>query len=158
MFGFSFKSATPQIRALTARDAYACAQIHRPAFAHPWSGPDFEALLTAPTSLGDGAYMNGKLVGLCLARHAAGEAEILTIVVDESVRGKGVGRALMAQNFATLAAVGVTEVFLEVESGNQAALRLYRAFGFVKVGERPAYTRMKDGSAALALIMRRALA
>ena len=158
MFGFLSRTAQPQIRALTARDAYACAQLHRPAFAHPWSGPDFEALLTAGTSLGDGAFIGGKLVGLCLARHAAGEAEILTIVVDESVRGKGVGKALMAQNFATLAAAGAKEVFLEVESGNQPALWLYTAFGFVKVGERPAYTRMKDGSKALALIMRRALA
>jgi len=158
MFGFLSRTATPQIRALTARDAYACAQIHRPAFAHPWSGQDFEALLTAVTSLGDGAFIGHKLAGLCLARHVAGEAEILTIVVDESMRGKSLGKALMAHTLARLAAVGAQELFLEVESGNQAALRLYTAFGFVKVGERPAYTRMKDGTQALALIMRRALA
>ena len=157
MFGFLSKTGTQKSRALTAQDAPACARLHRPAFAHPWSEPDFESLLTAPTSLGEGIFSGRRLVGFCLARHVAGEAEILTIVVDAAMQGKGLGKTLMAHSLARLAALGAGEVFLEVESGTSAALRLYTTFGFVKVGERPAYTRMKDGSLALALILRRPL-
>ena len=39
----------------------------------------------------------------------------------------------------------------------RAALALYRRLGFVKVGERPGYYRRKDGSRALAVVMRRDL-
>ena len=157
MFGFFQSASAPEIRVLTSRDAAVCAQLHKPAFAHSWTSEDFESMIAAQHTFGDGAFISGKLVGFCLGRQVAGEGEILTIVVRESARAKGIGKALLAANLAKMAADGAGEVFLEVESGNTPALRLYTLFGFVKVGERPAYIRMKDGTQALALIMRRAM-
>jgi ribosomal-protein-alanine N-acetyltransferase len=159
MFGFFKKSGPPDIRPLNAGQARACAALHAPAFAHPWSASEFESLLAAGNVVADGAFLGRGTspVGFCLSRWAADEAEILTIAVDGASRRQGIGRALLATHLARLAALGVKELFLEVGSENQPALKLYTAFGFAKVGERPAYYRMKDGSAANALILRRTL-
>ncbi len=159
MFGFFKNSGTPNVRRIGASEAVACAKIHAPAFAHPWSASEFESLLCDQSCLADGAYLGAraKLTGFCLSRRAADEAEILSIAVASDARRGGVGKALLATHLARLAGCGTKVLFLEVESGNLPAIGLYQHFGFVEVGQRPAYTRMKDGSLANALIMRRDL-
>ena len=160
MFGFFKKASAPDVRLLRSNEAGACAKIHAPAFAHPWSASEFESLLCDQSCLADGAYLGGRttLAGFCLSRRAADEAEILSIAVASDARRGGVGKALLATHMARLAGYGTKTLFLEVESGNLPAIGLYKHFGFVQVGRRPAYTRMKDGSLANALIMRRELA
>jgi [ribosomal protein S18]-alanine N-acetyltransferase len=100
---------------------------------------------------------SGRLRGFVLARLAADEAEILTIAVEPSARGKGVGRALLAENLRQAARAGARTMFLEVDQDNAPALALYDRLGFVKVGERAGYYRRKDGQRATAVIMLKAL-
>ena len=159
MFDFWKKSGPPEIRRLSTDHAAECARLHAPAFAHGWDTSEFESLLTSGIVLAEGAF-SGKsaLAGICLSRCAADEAEILTLVVAASMRHKGIGRLLLMRHMEHLAARGIMQLFLEVESGNQPALKLYRTLGFLQVGERRAYTRMKDGTLANALILRRSLA
>ena len=95
--------------------------------------------------------------GFVLARLAADEAEILTIAVQPSARGRGVGRALLLANFRQAANAGARTLFLEVDEDNRAALALYKRLGFVRVGERVGYYRKKDGGRTTAVVMRRAL-
>ena len=73
------------------------------------------------------------------ARAASAEAEILTLAVDPVHRRRGLARALLLATIARLRLAGVTQLFLEVESGNEAAEGLYRGFGAEAVGRRPAY-------------------
>jgi len=100
---------------------------------------------------------SGQLRGFVLARLAADEAEILTIAVDPTVRGKGVGRALLAAILRQAASAGARTMFLEVDQDNAPALALYRRLGFIKVGERTGYYRRKDGQRAAAIVMLKAL-
>jgi ribosomal-protein-alanine N-acetyltransferase len=74
-----------------------------------------------------------------IARAASGEAEILTLAVDSARRRQGVARALLAATIARLRFAEISQLFLEVESGNEAAEGLYRSFGAKSVGRRPAY-------------------
>lgn len=157
MFGLFKPAGPPDIRRIGSAESLACARIHAPAFAHPWSQTEFESLLADSSCVGDGAFVKGKLAGFCLSRRAADEAEILSIAVAQDARRGGIGKAILATHLARLASLGSRELFLEVESGNLPAIGLYKHFGFVQVGQRPAYTRMKDGSLANALIMRRDL-
>ncbi len=51
----------------------------------------------------------------------------------------GLGRALLQEAISLLRASGAKRLYLEVEDGNEAALKLYRGVGAVPVGKRPGY-------------------
>ena len=156
MFAFLRKAAgSYTIRPIGPSAAQDCARLHATSFAHPWSAAEFETLLAATSAVADGALVRGqRLIGFALSRYAAGEAEILSIAVAKSERGKGVGRALMNAHLARLAAAGAASVFLEVEPGNASALALYHRLGFERVGERKGYYRKPGAVAASALTLR----
>lgn len=141
-------------RVLRPADAAACSKLHATSFAHSWSSAEFEALLTDPACIGDGVDGKSGLVGFVLSRRALDEAEVLTVVVDLSIRGKGCGQRLLGAHISRLASLGVANLFLEVDANNAAALALYRRFGFAVAGERKNYYAKGDGSRSNALVMR----
>jgi [ribosomal protein S18]-alanine N-acetyltransferase len=148
------------LRPLRGADAEACAAIHAASFAHPWPAAEFEALI-ANASVGALAAVDSvskALRGFSLARCAADEAEILTIAVAARFRRRGVGRALLERQSAQLAASGVRNLFLEVETGNAAALALYARMGFARIGERPGYYKRPAQTAGHALVLKKTLA
>ena len=105
------------------------------------------------------AAVNGRLVGFILSRIAAGEAEILSVAVAASWRGKGLARRLLDLHMRRLAGLGARSMFLEVGRRQRGrALRLYRRAGFGEVGRREGYYRDADGKRATALVLRRDLA
>ncbi len=159
MFFSRSRSSPPVIRPLRVDKAEDCARLHRSSFAYPWSAEEVAALISSPSALAAAALdpANGRLRGFVLARVAADEAEILTIAVDPTARGKGVGRALLAENLRQAARAGARAMFLEVDQDNAQALALYARLGFVRVGERTGYYRRKDGQRATAVVMRKAL-
>ena len=155
MFPFGRKAARVSVRQIGPSAARECARLHAASFAYPWPAAEFESLLAAGNVIGDGALARGgSLIGFALSRHAADEAEVLSIAVAKSERGKGIGRDLMNAHLARLAAAGVTSVFLEVEPGNAGAMALYRRLGFETVGERKEYYRKAGAAATPALTLR----
>ncbi len=158
LFGFG-KSPLPVIRPLRPDKVNDCARLHAADFAHPWSPHEIAALIARSTTLGAAALdpASGDLRGFVLSRLAADEAEILTIAVESASRGRGVGRGLLAETLRQAANAGARAIFLEVDENNAAARALYERFGFVKVGERGGYYRLKDGSRATAVVMRKIL-
>jgi len=156
---FSRARSFPVIRPLRTEKAEDCARLHGASFAYPWSAEEMAALIANASTLAAAALdpASGRLRGFVLARLAADEAEILTVAVEPSTRGKGVGRALLAESLRQAARAGARTMFLEVDQDNAAALALYGRLGFVKVGERTGYYRRKDGQPATAIIMLKAL-
>jgi ribosomal-protein-alanine N-acetyltransferase len=98
-----------------------------------------------------------KVIGFAASRMAADEAEILSIAVAASERGRGLSRNLLLTHLGHLAGRGVKTVFLEVEENNQPARRLYDRAGFAVAGRRERYYRQAGGEELNALIMRRDL-
>ena len=88
---------------------------------------------------------------------AAGEAELLTIAVDPSAQGQGVGRACLRKFQAECRNRQAKDIFLEVAEQNAPALGLYRSEGFREDGVRKAYYRVKDAAPVDAILMSKSL-
>ena len=133
------------------RDARALAALHGVSFHGGWSDGEFERLLFDRNVIAHRAMVGRSLIGFIVSRLALDEAEILSIAVASTRRGKGLARQLLDINLRRLVGLGARSVFLEVDEGNVPALRLYRRAGFREVGRRNAYYPSGRGSAALIL-------
>jgi [ribosomal protein S18]-alanine N-acetyltransferase len=124
-------------------DALSMAAIHRSCFARAWDEAAMAQFLASPEALclvGSVADSSGGMMGgLLIALKAADEAEILTFCVAPACRNAGLGRALLDAAVAQLRAAGAQQLFLEVEDGNEAALKLYCSLGAVPAGRREGY-------------------
>lgn len=140
--------------AATLRDAAPISRLHVDSFRRGWSEDEVEGLLSDRAVIAHRATIGGKLAGFIMSRIAADEAEILSVAVTRRCRGSGVAGKLLRLHLGHLAAHGAKAVFLEVEDGNDPALRLYRRAGFRQVGRREGYY---PGHAAptAALVLRR---
>ncbi|GAF06111.1 acetyltransferase [Paenibacillus pini JCM 16418] len=58
----------------------------------------------------------------------------LGMAISQNYRGQGIGSALLHRLFEDLRSKNVTKVSLSVDPNNRAAMKLYRKFGFHKVG------------------------
>jgi len=94
-------------------------------------------------------------IGFIISRMAADEAEILSVAVARSWRGRGLARGLLDLHLRRLAGYGLSAVFLEVDEDNTPARKLYARAGFREVGRRPAYYQQGPGKASAALVLRR---
>jgi [ribosomal protein S18]-alanine N-acetyltransferase len=147
-----------RLAAATAADAPAMAAVHAASFDEAWDAGEIGSVLEGPGGFGLVVRdpQTGAVAGFILARTVADEAEVLTLAVDPLRRRSGIGRALVEAVALNAAAAGARSLFLEVASDNEAALGLYRAAGFARVGQRPGYYRRGAG-AVDALVLRRDL-
>ena len=152
-----FGRGEPTLSEATARDAEAIAALHGASFRRGWSEVEIERLLSERNTITHRATAGRSLHGFILSRLASGEAEILTVAVAASQRGRGLARALLNLHLRRLAGFGVKAVFLEVDEDNEPARRLYARAGFREVGRRPGYYQISPGQAATALVLRRDL-
>jgi [ribosomal protein S18]-alanine N-acetyltransferase len=141
----------------TLRDAPKLAQLHGASFHRGWGEGEFESMLTERNTLVHRLRVGRKIVGFAASRMAADEAEILSIAVATSHRGRGLSRNLLLTHLGHLAGRGVSTVFLEVEENNQPARRLYERAGFGVAGRRERYYQQPGGEQLNALLMRRDL-
>jgi len=117
-----------------------------PGFGEAWSAAQVRGSLATGTAWARIARAaDAAPVGFTLCRHIGPEAELLLIGVDPAARRTGVGRGLLDAATADAARRDATTMFLEVRDGNQPALALYRAAGFVGIGRRRDYYRGADG-------------
>ncbi|HEX2142749.1 MAG TPA: GNAT family N-acetyltransferase [Candidatus Limnocylindria bacterium] len=86
------------------------------------------------------AELEGVAVGVCVMEWRepfwtdAVQAWIHDVVVTEPVRGRGIGRALMADALGRAVQRGAASVLLESGMQRESAHRLYRSLGFEAVG------------------------
>jgi ribosomal-protein-alanine N-acetyltransferase len=152
-----FGPPEPSLSEARAPDAAPIAVLHAQSFRRGWSESEVEQLLLDRQVLAHRAVSGGDFVGFILSRIAAAEAEILSVAVDQGWQGRGLGRRLLELHLRRLAGLGVATVFLEVEEGNAAALRLYDRAGFREVGRRAGYYPQPEGAAVAARVLRRDL-
>ena len=84
------------------------------------------------------------VTGFSLSRHGFEEEELLLFAVIPNYRGKGIGARLLTRFAETARHRRASRLLLEMRRGNPAE-KLYRAHGFVPIGERPKYYRQPNG-------------
>ncbi|MFM7665483.1 MAG: GNAT family N-acetyltransferase [Actinomycetota bacterium] len=104
--------------------------LHRDAFARACAATSDHAVLThnmatEPSLLG----------GYALVGRTAHTAYLQRLAVHPTLRRRGLGSALVWESLAWAYARGATELYVNTEPHNEAALELYRTIGFVTVHE-----------------------
>ena len=79
------------------------------------------------------------LVAFLIANHLGPEWELENVVVESTLRRKGVGTRLLNELLTRARATNSESVFLEVRESNQAARALYTKWGFEQVARRKGY-------------------
>ncbi len=130
-------NAELSIRNLVYSDLPQVVALERRSFASPWSMPMFVLELSKPSGVCLVA-VDGKAVGgyLICARYDRAW-HLMNIAVDPHQRRRGIARGLID---GLLARAGEdAEYTLEVRVSNDAAIALYKSYGFRDVGTRRRY-------------------
>ena len=118
----------------------------------PWSASQYKEEFSAPTRHFVVALdQTESIIGYAGVFAPGGaEADVLTVGVIPSQRGKGIARQLMAQITDWARQQGSTAMMLEVKADNLEAIGLYDSLGYSKLNIRKDYF----GSGLDALVMR----
>lgn len=139
---------------MTLADLPAVLEIDRLSFALPWPERSYRFELSenpaAHLMVAEMGRENHRaVVGYVGFWLIVDEAHISTIAVDPGWRGQGVGELMLGDMLAAARKLGAEMATLEVRASNEAAVNLYRKFGFKVVGRRPAYYRDNEEDALL---------
>ncbi len=139
-------------------DAPAMAAIHKTGFAHPWDEGALRNLMDKPNCLALAAFdAQRELIGFVMTRQADDECEVLTIVANSKNRRAGIASLLLAHTLELSRLRGAKLMFLEVASGNTAAVKLYKKHGFEEISRRAGYYQQGRNAPEDALVMAKQL-
>jgi [ribosomal protein S18]-alanine N-acetyltransferase len=132
------------IRQMTHEDMPAVIALEKAAFRNPWSPEllrreldhDWSTILLVESPLPGGGR---ELLGLAIFWIVQDEVHVLNVATAPEHRRRGVARAVMEELLARGRHRRCTLATLEVRRSNEAAIGLYRSFGFRSVGVRPNY-------------------
>ena len=127
------------IRAVSLDDLDDIIEIEKLSFVSPWTKRLFEETLISPISSSFIMKKGRATLGYIILYSVADEAHILNIAVHPRYRGKGCASSLIKHVLDYFEEKDVHDFFLEVREGNIGAIRLYKRFGFEKIGKRKKY-------------------
>ncbi len=86
-----------------------------------------------------------QVIGFAILSVSTEESHLLNIGLTASKRGQGLGRELLEKMIMAAEVMGSKKILLEVRISNAIAIDLYKAAGFIEIGLRKNYYRMKEG-------------
>ncbi len=122
-------------------------RLEEACFSAPWTrkmleaeltGNQFAHFLVAMEQEGTEAS-SGTVVGYHCFWIVFEELRLMNLAVSESMRRRGIGRALVTEALHMGLAQVATRAVLEVRASNKAASTLYQRMGFVQISTRPKY-------------------
>jgi ribosomal-protein-alanine N-acetyltransferase len=127
------------IRPMNFSDIDLIIAIERETFSVPWSSELFMGQLRRPTSILLVCEVEGVLAGYLIADSFVDVWHIMNVAVDVPFRRRHIASELIEAYFAITEQSGHRGHTLEVRASNEAAIDLYRSFGFIASGVRPKY-------------------
>lgn len=145
------------LRRVGQQQAEILTDIHKLCFPRYWNREAFTDFFSVAGTFAFLIEKNERAVAMSVYRVSFEQADVLTIAVLPEWRGQGIARGLLTEMVANCAGLGVKKLFLEVEEGNNPAIKLYENSGFKHVGRRKLYYQQLDGSLTDALVMSRSI-
>ncbi len=133
-----------RLRPMTDDDLGAIMVVERQVYDYPWTEGIFRDCLRAGYCCWVGLE-GDHLLAYGILSVAAGESHLLNLCVHPGHRGRGLGRAMLAQLLRLAARHGAELVFLEVRRSNVVAGGLYDQLGFSEAGVRHGYYPASNG-------------
>ena len=129
------------IRRMTGADVDQVIQLDAMSFATPWPETSFAYELTENKNANCWVALHpaGRVIGFLIIWLVTNEAHIATIAVHPDYRRLGIAQRLLKCGLVECIQNGAESAMLEVRAGNQAAIQMYRKFGFEQVGRRFRY-------------------
>ena len=119
------------IRKMTEQDLDAVLLLEQELFSAPWNREHFLfELYENPFSLCLVGEIDGRIIAASCIWIIYERAEISTIGVRKEFQRKGYARQMLDMIHHTVAQHGVHHIFLEVRISNNAAIELYKSFGY----------------------------
>jgi ribosomal-protein-alanine N-acetyltransferase len=130
-----------RIEQMRVSDLLQVAEIERKCFLNPWGLNAFVAEFLNGHSHRLVARWSGaeRVVAFAICWFAAGEVHINNLAVHPEYRRRGVAERLLEAILEQAERAGAGLALLEVRPSNEAALALYRKFGFRRLGRRRGY-------------------
>ena len=124
---------------LGASDLDELVELERQCFAYHWTREQFLLGLERGVFRLLGLRSDGRLSAYMAFSLIADEMEILNLAVHPDFRRQGLGTRLLERAFEICRKSGIATSFLDVKESNDAAIELYRKFGYVEIGVRKRY-------------------
>lgn len=130
-----------KIRQATKKDIEQMTAVDEMCFSVPWRKEDFKKELTQNRiALYMVAEAEGKLIGYAGVWIIVDEGHITNIAVHPDYRGNGIAKDLVSRMLKEARdRAGAKNFTLEVRVSNEAAINLYKGFGFKEMGIREGY-------------------
>lgn len=134
-----------RVRAIRLKDLDRVMEIERASFG---AGAYERALFLEYYRAGGTAFLaavcGGRMLGYALAAIGNRRAELVSIAVDPTDRGRGAASALLESLIRRLRRRRIPRMFLMVRTGNRGAQALYLEHGFQRIRRVPRY--YEDGA------------
>lgn len=151
----AFAAPGYRFRPMQADDVAAVIRLEHAVYPFPWSEQIFRDCLRVGYDCWVVDTDTG-VAGYGVMSMGAGECHILNLCIAERLRRQGAGRRLLFMLLGRARRAGMLHAFLEVRPSNLAAISLYEASGFERIGLRRGYYQAKGGRED-AVVYRRAL-
>jgi len=128
------------IRPMSEEDLIWVSRVESRCFPDPWLTEVFRAEINQNEfSMPIVALFGNQRVGYAVPWYIADELKIANFAVDPEYRRMSVGSGMLENILSTGKKRDVKYGYLEVRVGNQAAIKLYKKFGFNEVGLKKNY-------------------
>jgi len=132
---------------MTESDIDRVTLLEQKLFTDPWPKAAFEQ----DTDFDLGGFIlaeiDGTLCGYAGYMIAMGEAHLINIAVAAEFRGKSIAKILLNRILEIAINAECFSIFLDVRPSNEAAISLYRKYGFIDLYRRPNYYHSPDEDA-----------
>lgn len=132
-----------QIEKMTRKHIDEVYEISKEQFKDSWTKQMFLQELENKFRMGFVAVLNGQVAGFVNFLFLQDEMTILKIATKECFKGQKIAFNLLDKSLTFAKDNGVSVVFLEVEDGNNPAIKLYEKFGFEVLKRRKNYYQGK---------------